>query len=677
MGATAYVKLGWPDPIPVRLNGKEPAVKGLTGIEAPDLTAEDVRGLVAKFGNRSIGLRLHDGVIGLDIDDYDGRVGAETITAAEAALGPLPATWTTTSRGRGQPSGIRLYRVPTGRRWRDAQANLEDAHGANVDVIHRGHRHAMVQPSVHPDTRQSYLWFGPDGKVSTAPTPADLKELPAAWIGFLTQARRSSTPTARREFQESPQEARERPQDGAIPASTRHNTLARYAGTWRAHGLGLADAEVLLRHYWQRCEQPDGDLFPWEEAAAVLVDVYDRYPAGPWRQEPPPPDAPIDESGPQNSPPNGEVRAFATIDLAKLAREGVDPAELLCDGMLYRSGLHSLGGEPDAGKGTVFGSWAVKLLAAGHTVVLLDEEGGADVVTEKLVALGATPEHLEGLAYVEFPGRSWDAADQRGLWKLLAEVRPALIGYDSSGAFMAAAGKDENVGGDVTPFYQLLLKASREFEAATVIIDHLTKTATGRYTRGSGAKLQIVDVGYLLTAVKRFDRKTSGLLKLKAVKDRRGYLHRDHEVRVAVEPGTMALTFTAVGERKDDGGPLAGLQPAVVKVYGALPDETHPETIAQITDRVVEQHHHGLKRATVQLALQALADRGLADGAGEVGQEKRWWRLSATVDPPEHEHGEQGSLQVDGSRCPCLERRHAPGLQAHNEWEQATKGRNT
>jgi hypothetical protein len=245
--------------------------------------------------------------------------------------------------------------------------------------------------------------------------------------------------------------------------------------------------------------------------------------------------------------------------------------------------------------------------------VVLDEEGGREVVTEKFLALGTTPAELERLTYIEFPTRSWDGADRAGLWQLLAEVRPALVLVDSAGAFLAVAGQNENWAEHTIPFYKLLLAVAREHNTAVVLIDHVTKNdTTGRYARGSGAKLQITDVAYMVDAVKPFSRH----------QDRRGYLHRHHEVKVITEGGPMALEF----RRTEAADPaLAGLPPADLKVLGALREMASQLTIAQITDRIAAKHGHGLKRPTVSSSLNRLADRGLADGAGDAGKEKRWW----------------------------------------------------
>ncbi len=332
--------------------------------------------------------------------------------------------------------------------------------------------------------------------------------------------------------------------------------------------------------------------------------------------------------------PGGEARLFPTVDLMQVAKAGIPPPELLCDGLLYRGGLHSLAGEPDSGKGTLLLYWIGTLLVAGHAVVLLDEEGGHEIVTEKLLALGVEPKHLEPrcLGYIEFPGRQWDEADRRGLWALLTERRPTLIGYDSCGALLAAAGRDEDRASDVTPFYKLLLAAAREFHAASVIIDHLPKSqTTGRYARGSGSKLQIADVGYMVDAVKPFSRNRSGLLKVACTKDRRGYIGRDAswEVRVEVEDGQIALAFAKVEAVED--GALAGLPPAARKLYAVLPDQDGALTVKALIDRFADRHGRGLKRQTASSALNQLADRRLADSLGGPGEEKRWWKTPQGV----------------------------------------------
>jgi hypothetical protein len=368
------------------------------------------------------------------------------------------------------------------------------------------------------------------------------------------------------------------------------------------------------------------------------------------------PTAPMDQltrrNGNGHHPPSqpAAARPFVPVDLAELARRGVPAPELVCHGLLYRGGLHSLAGPPDCGKSTLLYLWALELLAQGERVVLLDEESGREQVTEKLLALGGDPDLLDParLVYQDFPCRTWDGADQQALAELLERVRPALLGLDSAGAFLAVAGLSENESEHVTGFYKgVLLHAARQWNTAVVVLDHQGKAdEAGRYARGSGAKLALVDAHLRVEATVPFSRSQSGLLKLLVQKDRRGYLHRAHEIAVNVDPdlGALALAFTPI-EHATAGSPagqrpqefpndpaatepgLADLPPATRKLLVVLRDAAgQPLTRHELVDRVKTRWNHGLTRPTTSSALNELAKRGLADGEqGHDHGNKRWW----------------------------------------------------
>ena len=173
--APTYQRRGW-GPIPLRAGTKAPPPAGWTGYGAPYPSGADVTEWASNGdGGGNIALRLPESVIGLDVDAYGGKPGAETLAEAEARLGPLPATKVSTSRGDGV-SGIRVFRVPAGRCWADVL-------GPGVEVIHHGHRYAVVAPSVHPEGRP-YRWVA-DGRQVDGPAVDDLPELPTAWVAEL------------------------------------------------------------------------------------------------------------------------------------------------------------------------------------------------------------------------------------------------------------------------------------------------------------------------------------------------------------------------------------------------------------------------------------------------------------------------------------------------------------
>jgi hypothetical protein len=178
--AHGYCRAGW-SPLPLPEGAKHPPPKGWTGYGAPNVSGPDVEGWKeAGRGTGNIALRLPESVIGLDLDAYDGKQGEATMSDAVARLGPLPETWVSTSREDGT-SGIAFYRVPTGLCWADAL-------GPGVEVVHHGHRYAVVAPSIHPNGRR-YRWLRGRSRqpVSHEPFVGDLPELPESWVEHLSR----------------------------------------------------------------------------------------------------------------------------------------------------------------------------------------------------------------------------------------------------------------------------------------------------------------------------------------------------------------------------------------------------------------------------------------------------------------------------------------------------------
>jgi putative DNA primase/helicase len=197
--APAYRKKGWLNPLPVGLvqiskdewrwePGRKSSVpRGYTGADGLAVDDEAMQGWRShKFkGAANIGLRL-DGVVGIDIDGAEGQ-GILYLYGEER--GALPATFSSTSRGPGQPRRILFFRIPDGLDVHGAEWALAERHGTPgpegrrllpIDILHHGYRYAVVYPSVHPSGEQ-YRWYGPDGELCTIPEAGELPMLPDAW----------------------------------------------------------------------------------------------------------------------------------------------------------------------------------------------------------------------------------------------------------------------------------------------------------------------------------------------------------------------------------------------------------------------------------------------------------------------------------------------------------------
>lgn len=177
--AHEYRKKGYsPLPLPPGKKGAPP--EGWTGAAAPMASGPDVQAWTETNADWNIGLRLPDGVIGIDVDQYRDKVGAESVKAAIKQFGPLPSAGRSSARPK--PSGIRLFRVPKGTKLAStfAAAGL----GNDVEIIQHHHRYVVVEPSIHPEG-DVYRYYDLSGELTKFPSVDELPELPQAWIDGL------------------------------------------------------------------------------------------------------------------------------------------------------------------------------------------------------------------------------------------------------------------------------------------------------------------------------------------------------------------------------------------------------------------------------------------------------------------------------------------------------------
>ena len=173
-----YIAAGWRGVLWLRPETKWPPPTGYTGYRGGWPSPADVYTWSEDHPNANIALRLSEDTLGIDVDAYDDKPGATTLDELQHFLGPLPPTVLSTSRDDGT-SGIRLYRVPPHASWPDRA-------GPGIELIHYGHRYAVVWPSTHPDGG-TYRWIDQrTGEILDRPPRAeDLPELPDAWVEYL------------------------------------------------------------------------------------------------------------------------------------------------------------------------------------------------------------------------------------------------------------------------------------------------------------------------------------------------------------------------------------------------------------------------------------------------------------------------------------------------------------
>ncbi|MCV7251626.1 bifunctional DNA primase/polymerase [Mycobacterium hackensackense] len=183
-----YRSAGWRGVLPLPQGQKAPPPAGLTGRDGAWPTDDLVAEWVDERGTDNLCLRLGHGVVGIDIDAYAGKTGAETLKEAEGRWGPLPPTYRSSSRDADRVSGIRFYSVPSDACFVGGIRFPELGIG-HVDIIQPSSRYAVVWPSVHP-SGSTYRWHHPnesqlgDGHV---PPVGELPALPEAWVKALSK----------------------------------------------------------------------------------------------------------------------------------------------------------------------------------------------------------------------------------------------------------------------------------------------------------------------------------------------------------------------------------------------------------------------------------------------------------------------------------------------------------
>jgi hypothetical protein len=180
--ASVYWAAGWRGILPLPPRAKASPPLGFTGRDGAYPSRADVETWSSGPEARgNLALRLAGFQLGIDVDNYDRKLGRETIGSAIERFGPLPPTWRSTSRDDGV-SGISLYRVPEGLHWPGVL-------GDGVETITWYHRYAVAWPSTHPLGRP-YRWITPDGVTvagGVVPGAVDLPPLPDAWVLGVTR----------------------------------------------------------------------------------------------------------------------------------------------------------------------------------------------------------------------------------------------------------------------------------------------------------------------------------------------------------------------------------------------------------------------------------------------------------------------------------------------------------
>ena len=576
-----YQDLGWQGTLPLPERRKHHPPRGYTGAAGAWPTYADCWDWSddPTHEGANIALRLPDGIIGIDVDAYDGKPGAATLAAAEQQWGALPPTWRTTSRDDGT-SGIRLYRTPTGLAW-PGEA------GPGIDIIQERHRYAVAPPSTHPEGR-TYRWITPHGATSTVPPdPHTLPTLPANWVLGLTRGHQATHDeradlddeqtktwlTGQERATQAPCQRMRHQLDTALHTLTQgsaHNNANTAAiRLIRLSDEGHAGLDETLTHlraaFTAEITRPGR---PGERTPGQAAAEWDRNITGAVRLvaakpstthtcdcgtnladliAPPPPNTAQDTPGSEASPPAGDSENHQEGGAERTSwwprnlhgvltgQEEEPPPTLLARGdgvhLWYGGKVNGLLGESESGKTWVALLGVAQTLAGGGRVAYLDFEDTPAGIVSRLRAMGVPGDHFARLDYIG-PDETLHLGAQGDIADYMNTAHPALVVIDGVNAAMTLMGLDLTSNTDATRFTQTLLRPLTTRGAAVVAIDHVPKSKEGRGKGGIGAQAKramMTGCAISVEVAEPFGRGMTGRLRLYVDKDRPGFVRAQSE----------------------------------------------------------------------------------------------------------------------------------------------------
>jgi AAA domain len=311
-----------------------------------------------------------------------------------------------------------------------------------------------------------------------------------------------------------------------------------------------------------------------------------------------------DSASPTDPPQPGR---FERIDLGEPIESGVDPAEMLVEDVLYAGSVHGIYSAGGKGK-TFFALWLIKqVIQQDKPVMLLDQENGVRIISERLRVLGVSADEVRrNLYYYPFPSVPLEDEASAEFEALLDEVKPELVIFDSWINFLASAGLDENSSVDIAQWADAYSQRARQRGIAVLLLDHIPKD--GNTARGSGRKLDYVDVMWELTKPLDFDRETVGKIELRLKKDREGWMPRGVAFTVGAKDDKLVFGRTAFDKSISTSGSLLDGERVALDALRSFGG-----TGARDVAWKDESQKRGLKRTTYYRHRGTLLERGLVE----------------------------------------------------------------
>lgn len=147
-------------------------------------------------------------------------------------------------------------------------------------------------------------------------------------------------------------------------------------------------------------------------------------------------------------------------------------------GMFYRGKVNSLIGPSETGKSWIAVLSCVQVMRRGGIAIYLDFEDDYVNVVQRLLAIGADPEHLQSRFHY-IGGNVWGHLARRPTYQsnfeMYLAMGPAIIIVDAWNQAMSSFGMAFMEHGDNSVFFESFLKQMSLSGAAVVVLDHVPK----------------------------------------------------------------------------------------------------------------------------------------------------------------------------------------------------------
>ncbi|WGY04323.1 AAA family ATPase [Nocardioides sp. QY071] len=229
-------------------------------------------------------------------------------------------------------------------------------------------------------------------------------------------------------------------------------------------------------------------------------------------------------------------RSWKPVDLSDVLDGAWKPAEPTVGrradgiGLFYPGKVHTVSSESEGGKTWLVLAAVVHELSVGNHVVYVDFEDDEGGIVGRLLTLQVDKQAIrERFHYVRPLDALGSGIHLDDLGVLLRDVQPTLGIVDGVTEAMTLHGLDTNSNSDAATFGRMLPRRLADAGAASVSLDHVTKSAEGRgrYSLGAVHKLNALDgAAYVLENRNSFGVGITGRSTIRIAKDRPGQLRR-------------------------------------------------------------------------------------------------------------------------------------------------------